>query len=329
MIKLILIAGGGEQYDISELVSDIKWGGRVTAPARNIIVSFKDHADIPISLLEGIRGVLYDGDAEIFRGLIMKRGKNHEDKGTVKAYDIGIYLSNNTGTFSYENKTATQIFLDCCKRLKLPVERADDTEYVIDSLTKSKTKYYDAVADALTTTYKHRQNRFYVLAQYDKLSLFRRSNKVFSWVLEPGTNLSNWNYDESIEKIITRIELVDKDGKSVASASKDQLEERIGVFRSSEKADENSSSQQLNELVNTMLNEKSRPVKSLKISIPSASSEIIAGTAVYVSIPELKLKKLFYVEEDSHTFKNGQHSLSLTLDMANDVSISAFGKELH
>ncbi len=41
---------------------------------------------------------------------------------------------------------------------------------------------------------------------------------------------------------------------------------------------------------------------------------------MYIIIPELELYRTFYVDEDTHTFKDNMHTMSLKLNYANDVS---------
>ena len=80
----------------------------------------------------------------------MTQTQNNNKKLTFTAYDNGIYLANNKDTFVYENKTASDIFRDCCTRFHIPMGEVTECHYKIPELTKSKTTAFDAIADALS-----------------------------------------------------------------------------------------------------------------------------------------------------------------------------------
>mgnify|MGYP000069681076 CR=1 FL=1 len=94
----------------------------------------------------------------------------------MKAYDNAYYLANNKDSFSYANKTASQIFNDCMARLGMRGE-AVDTGYIIPELPKGKTTYYDVMLDALSTTYKATGERFYISSENGTIYLRKACGK--------------------------------------------------------------------------------------------------------------------------------------------------------
>ena len=55
--------------------------------------------------------------------------------------------------------------------------------------------------------------------------------------------------------------------------------------------------------------------------------EVISGIGVYIIIPELGLSRTFYVDEDTHIFEDGKHTMSLTLNYATDLDKKKKGEE--
>ena len=49
-------------------------------------------------------------------------------------------------------------------------------------------------------------------------------------------------------------------------------------------------------------------------------ADVISGIGVYIIIPELGLSRTYYVDSDTHTFKDNLHTMSLKLNYANDLS---------
>lgn len=118
--------GESTGLDITQLVESIKWAGRRGSPSRTLTVNLLDddgyrHERSGIDVEEGWQCLFKYNDAELFRGIFMTQGASQRKTGEFKAYDNGIYLSNNRDTFVYESKTAADVFRDVCTRFGLPV----------------------------------------------------------------------------------------------------------------------------------------------------------------------------------------------------------------
>lgn len=125
-------------------------------PLRTIEVTLMDSETFngigtKINVGEGQTCVLYDTGANItlFQGLIMSERYNVKRQLVLKAYDVGVWLSNNKDSFTYNNKTADQIVRDCLSRLNIPAGTIEGTGFVIGELVKKGTTYWDVIEDAL------------------------------------------------------------------------------------------------------------------------------------------------------------------------------------
>ena len=334
-ISLIVIKGE-QGYDVTELVESVKWQGRKGYSARTLTAQLVDddgykHARAGINVEQGQQCLFSYNGAELFRGIIMSQTQNNKKKLTIKAYDNGIYLANNKDTFTYENKTASEIFRDCCTRFGLPTGEVAECTYRIPELTKPKTTIFDTIADALSLDFDATGIRHYVSSDKGKISLLTRRENIMQWVIEVGQNLTAYTYTKSIENVKTRVKMVSKEGTTLAEQSLAGLEEKIGVFQEIDKPDESLTPAQINDLIASILEEKGTPARTLNldaIGIP----EVISGIGVYIIIPELNLSRTFYVDSDTHTFKGNLHTMSLKLNYANDLaktgkSQAASGKE--
>lgn len=323
MLKLLHVKRDGSTFDISGLVEQVKWSGRKGSAARTLEVTLIDSSSSGlgrsnIDIEDGQSCVFYWKGNELFRGLIMSQQQSDKQTMPIKAYDLGVHFANSKDTFTYKNQTASQIFIDCCNRLQIPYNEVAETSYKVGELAKSKTTHFDVIQDGLSQTYKATGNRFFPIALNGKMNLLHRKNNVLQWVIETGVNLSSYTYKKSIEKVRTRIKLISNKDAVLAQKVNSELEERIGVFQEINTPKDDLNKAQLNELVNSMLDEKGQTDKSLTISglgIP----EIYTGIGVYVIIKELGIAQTFYVDQDTHTFKGRQHTMSLTLNWANDV----------
>lgn len=319
----LIIFKGEHGYDISQLVETIKWKGRKGTASRSLSVTLIDddgykHARSGIDVEEGHQCMFTYNGEELFRGIIMSQSQTNKKRMQFTAYDNGIYLSNNKDTFCYENKTASDVFRDCCNRFGLPMGEVASCGYKIPELTKSKTTAWDAIADALSLDFDATGIRHFVSSSKGKLSLLTRRENILQWVIEVGQNLSTYTYSRSIEKIKTRVKMVSKEGTTVAEKSKAELEKKIGVFQEVDQPDESLTTAQVNDLIASILDEKSTPERTLSVEAVGIP-EVISGVGVFIIIPELELSRTFYVDEDTHTFKDNAHTMQLKLNYASDI----------
>ena len=307
-------------YDITQLVEQIQWKG---ASCRTLSATLIDddgyqHARSQIDVEQGNQCLFYYDGVELFREIIMTQTQNNSKKMNFTAYDNGIYLANNKDTFVYENKTASEIFRDCCTRFQIPMGEVAECTYKIPELTKSKTTAFDTIADALSLDFDATGIRHYITSEKRKLSLTTRRENILQWVLEVGKNISNYSYSKSIENIKTRVKIVSKEGTTIAEKSNPELEKKIGIFQEIEKPEESLTTAQIKDMVNSILNEKSTPERTLTLETIGIA-EVISGIGVYVIVPELELSRTFYVDDDTQTFQDNLHKISLKLNYANDV----------
>lgn len=317
-INLILYRDS-KTFDISELVESIKWKGRKGSAARSVSISLLDckGAQSGINVTKGHQLIFSYKGKELFRGMIMSQQQSESFKMPITAYDNGIYLSNNKDTFVYENKTVHDIFIDVCKRFGIKYSDVAKTSYKIPELTKSKTTAWDAILDAISQDFKATGTKYYVNSSKGVLSLIKRRENILQWVLETGGNIMSYTYKKSIEDIKTRLKILSDEDKVYAVKKNTELEKKIGIFQDIEKKDDDLSEAKLQEHIKETLKEISTPEISLSVEALGIP-DVISGVGVYVIIDELGIKRTFYVDEDTHTFKGGSHTMNLTLNSVNE-----------
>ena len=317
-INLILYRDG-KTFDISELVESIKWKGRKGSAARSVSISLLDckGAQSGIDVTKGHQLIFSYKGKELFRGMIMSQQQSESFKMPITAYDNGIYLSNNKDTFVYENKTVHDIFIDVCKRFGIKYSDVAKTSYKIPELTKSKTTAWAAILDAISQDFKATGTKYYVNSSKGVLSLIKRRENILQWVLETGGNIMSYTYKKSIEDIKTRLKILSDEDKVYAVKKNTELEKKIGIFQDIEKKDDDLSEAKLQEHIKETLKEISTPEISLSVEALGIP-DVISGVGVYVIIDELGIKRTFYVDEDTHTFKGGSHTMNLTLNSVNE-----------
>lgn len=318
----LLVIKGNKAYDVSQLVQSIAWGGKKSAMARSIEVTMLDYdrdgqARPDIDVNEGHMCLFQWNGKELFRGIFVTTKQSSKRTASYKAYDLGMYLTKNMGTFTYKKKTATHIFKAICKQFEIPYD-AVETGYSISKLTMSNTTAADAVYQALAKTYKANGKRFYVRADQGKLHLISRADNVVGLVLKEGSNAIEYSRERSTENTYTRVKLFSDANKKLASAEDTAIEAKLGIMQYSEQGDSKLGKAKLATKAKTLLKIKKRTEETLEIEAIGDPS-VYSGVAVYLSMPYLGIKQVFYVDEDEHTFKGNMHTMRLKLNAVNDV----------
>ena len=317
--------GGGGGLDITQLVQSITWAGRRGSPARTLSVNLLDddgywHERSGIDVEDGWQCLFRYNGEELFRGIFMNQSASQSKTLTLKAYDNGIYLSNNRDTFVYESKTADAVFRDVCTRFGLPTGDVASCGYTIPDLTKPKATGWDAVADALSLEFDNTGTRYFVVSDKGALCLRKRQENILQWVLETGANVSKYKFTKSIENVRTRVKLLSGEGTVLAEASDPALERKIGIMQEVDTPDETLNSAQINALAKSMLQEKKAPQRTLNLNDLLGISDVIAGVGVFIIIPHIGISRTLYVDSDSHTFKDNLHTMTLGLSWASDAA---------
>lgn len=322
---LKLMIGRAKTFtDYSELIQKVTFSGRKGAAPRSLEVVLYDNKKLganraSVNCSEGQTVIYYVDGVEQFRGLLMSESYSSKNKLTIKAYDNLVYATNNKASFSYKKKTATTIINDCCKKLGLTVGSAVDTKTKIGELVKKNSTYWDVMEDALSQTYKKTGKRYYICSEKGKIYLRRRIEQTTMPIIELATNVELYTRTRSIEDTKTRLKLTTSKGKSKGSTTVESLEKKIGKFQDVQNVDADISRTEINQLIKTFREEEAVVDQSLKVDC-LGNIDVKSGGCVYVYITDIGAKRIMYVDEDTHTWSDGVHKMTLKLNYANDIN---------
>lgn len=303
-----------QSYDITDCCKDKKWSGDKQKAPRSLTFNFVKTSTVEIS--NGDTIYFYNSlGQEIYRGLVFKVGENEKSMHSITTYDMLFYLANNKDSFSYKGTTLSGIFIDICNRYQLPMGEVIDTrEFFLPEMNESNILIYDLLKKAMALHYSSTGHRFYVRSQKGKIDLIKRINKTHNWVIESGNNLINYNYESSIEELKSQIKLVSTNDKVtlVAVSRNSNLVSNYGILSDVIQPSGKYNQAQLQQLADSTL--KTLGEKNTFSLNCLGVDDVITGDTVYISIPELGIKKLYYVDSDSHNYDEGGNStMSLKL----------------
>ena len=309
------IGKNGTYKDISKLIQKVSVNGRRGDAPRTLSATLSDSeqfARASANSGEGQRVLFYYNRNEIFRGLLMTDSRSSKRTLSIKAYDNCVYLCNNKGSFSFKNKTATYIFKYCLKQLGLPLGAAANTGHVIGELIKKNTTYWDVIEDALSQTYYATGIRYYVSSEKGKIYLRRRYEQTSMPILSLDSNIQSYDMSRSIYKTRTRLTLVTSKNAKKGSFVNSYLEKKIGKFADIQTVDEDVTKTELNQKISTFKKDTSIVEQELSLTA-TGDMRCVSGKCAYVKISPIGVKRVMFIEEDTHTFENGHHKMNLKL----------------
>ncbi|WP_141500973.1 XkdQ/YqbQ family protein [Paenibacillus luteus] len=311
------------EYYIDEIVQDVEWSGDVKQAYRTLTVSLLNTNDGSGTLLNFEIGrelrFISDG-AELFRGVIFRREIDQSGAMTLVAYDENVYLTKNEDTKKFTKVTASQIVRQLCTEFGINVGTIADTKYVIPKLILRDMTLWNMITTALTVTRKQTGRRYFVYASQGRLHLAERKDRKAAYLLESSSNLLTASYSQSIEDLRNQVRVIGGKEKApvIAVASDSASAARYGTMQHLENADTDATSAEVRQLAAQLLKELN--VIDDEATVTALGyGDTFAGVSVYVYDAMTAIVGNYYVSSDSHSYTNGNHTMSLTLSATDDL----------
>ena len=260
-----------------------------------------------------------DGD-KIFFGFIFKQNRTKDQIITVTAYDQLRYL-NNKDTKVYVGKKASQFIQMLASDYALNVGHIADTGYVIPSRVEENTSLFEMIENAIDLTLTNTGQLFVLYDDFGALTL-KPLDQMYVGV--PGAYLmideetgQNYDYTSSIdEQTYNKVKLTydnDETGtRDVYIAQDSSHINSWGILQYFDTLQKGENGQAKADALLSLYNKKTR---KLKITGAIGDNRVRAGSMVVVNLDlgDIKVRNFMLVEECTHTFRNEEHWMNLTL----------------
>lgn len=297
--------------DITEIVTSITWSGDYKQAARRLEFGIAVHphdAYLPrITLKMGDMVALIDDKGkELFQGYVFYKEKSiNGNEMQVTAYDRLIYLLKSKGTYNFKNMTPQAITSKVCSDFGIPIGRLADG--------RSLNRLFDAenIYNIIMTVYtieSNKSGRLYMpRMEKRKLNVIEKGSTITKFILEPETTIINSTYSESIENSINKVKMYNENGKYIGEVTLPGIPGTLQDIYKKEKGHD--AQAQAKGMLKGM--ERTAEIEAI------GDVECITGNAVVIKEPYTGLSGLFYIDNDEHTFSNGQHTMKLGLSFKN------------
>lgn len=315
-MKVMLLNAQGYK-DISPLVASITWSGDLQQAARklevNLAVSPHD-AYLP-KITIGLGNMLKlqtDDGVELMQGFVFSQQMSCEgNELQLTAFDGLIYLTKSQMSYNFRDMTAEAITRKVCGDLGIVPGNIIATGINQSCIALAKTGY-EIIKTAYTAASRQTGKKYLPMMNQGKLDVIEKGIVVAAYELNNKTNLSNASYSESAENMVNRVVITDEKGNIIGRVQNDQWMKDYGLLQTiyQKEMDKDAAA-----AASSMLQDLERKASAEALG----NTACITGKAVEVREPHTDLKGRFYIDGDTHNWKNGQHTMSLELEWDNKM----------
>lgn len=318
MIELLIANETGSQVYQPAVEEGIEWTTqRSGTPGK---LTFKVLKDDIMSFTEGSAVRLKDGDDKIFYGFIFTQSRQKDQIITITAYDQLRYLQNKD-TKIYEGKTATQFIRMLGADYTLNIGTMENTGYVITSRVEENTSLFDMIGNALDLTLANTGKMFVLYDDFGKLTLKSLDNmRVGSgdtFLMIDEESGEDFEYKSSIDsdtynKIKLTYDNEDTGTREIYIAQSGANINKWGMLQYFDTLQKGENEQAKADALLKLYNKKTR---NLKLTNVFGDNRVRAGSLIIVnlSLGDMTVKNFMLVEKCTHTYKESEHWMDLTL----------------
>ena len=318
MIQKQLTAGG---KDISQLVEKVTWSGDSKQVARKLaffIATRSTDRFLPkVTINEGDSVLFKDGDRTLFGGPVFDIEKSASGNlTTYTAFDLMFYINNSDISKVFDD-TPEAITAWICSHLGVPFGSAAPTGIKVYLPWLGK-KAYEAIMAAYTTASRKNGKKYIPLMQNVNQVCVIEKGTLCGVVLDGGYNLTEAAYKTSLQKLVDRVIVTDRNGNQTGVVEDAGAQSKYGVVQHVYKQEDGR---------DAAAEARSRLHVIDQTATVSAVSDTraVSGYAIAVQEAVTGLYGKFYIESDTHTFEDGKEAMQLALAFSNMMDEKEIG----
>lgn len=317
MELLVADTSGGTMYQPA-VEEGVEWSTeRRGAPGK---LTFKALLDKSATFEEGAPVRMCVDGANVFFGFIFTKKLDKDGVVSVTAYDQLRYLKNKD-TYVYEGITASQLLRMIAEDFSLNLGKIEDTSYVIPQRPEINTSLFEMIENALDLTLSNSKEMFVLYDDFGKLTLKNISNMYVrgegGYLMIDAETGENFEYSSSIDsntynKIKLSYENEETKKRDIYIAQHGGNMNKWGILQYYDTLSEGENGQAKADALLSLYNHKT---KNLRINNAFGDIRVRAGSMVAVNLDlgDTKVQNFMLVERATHSFKENEHRMDLTL----------------
>lgn len=310
-VKILIQHGSNIMYPVVTEGTKLTWERKGT-PGK---LTFTLVKDANISYQEGDPVKMLVDDEPVFYGFVFKKTRNKDGTISNTVYDQLRYLKNKD-TFTDEGLSASDLIKRLAGDFNLNLGTVEDTGYTFETIVQENKTLFDMIQDALNETLLITGNLFVLFDDVGKLTL-KNVNSMKVPVLIDEESAENYNYESGIDsqtfnKIKLAYENEETGKREIYIAQDGEKINQWGVLQYFETVKTEIGA---SEKAQSLLKLYDRKTRRLTIKNVFGDMRVKAGCAVAISLNlgDIVANTFMVVEKVTHTFKNDQHMMDVTV----------------
>ncbi len=260
---------------------------------------------------EGALVQLFADGKPLFQGYIFSKRRDREGAIDCTAYDQIRYLKNKD-VLAYKNITAAEVVKRIAADNQLQIGEIAPTGYIIPRRSEVNVTLLDMIETALDLELTNKGQMFVLYDDCGRLTLKNIANLRVDLLINAGA-AENFDYTSSIdEQTYNQIKLASEDRQKKYEATDEEHIKLWGKLQYFDTLKEGENGQAKADALLKLYNSKTR---RLKINRALGDVRVRAGCLVGVALDlgDIVANTLMLVEKVTHTFKESEHLMDLTL----------------
>lgn len=309
-MKIILYQKDGNKYDITHAVDGVQWSGDYQQVARKLLIDMlyaSNDKNQKVLLPDyGDVLVLYEDDKELFRGYVWFIDFDSNSQfAKYTAVDALIYLTKSELSKNFKNLTPEEITTKLCDEYDVPIGKIAKTGIRRNYIAQANTPY-DIIMAAYTHSSRINGKKYMPRIENGKLNIITKGNELVPVELSEDYNLFGSKYNSSLDALVNKVSIYDENGNFVSSVSNQKSINKYGLITKTMDAEKGKD--------NTAIAKGMLKGIDKKAEVSAFGNiRAITGNAVKIKDSVTKLVGIFYIDADTHSWKNGVYSMSLTV----------------
>lgn len=292
--------------DITNLCVNATWSGDIDERSRSLSFTYLYNPKISMPLVKVEIGnsinLFDDKNRLLYVGVVTEVSSSLSGSDvSITSRDVLWYLGKNklAGVYKGSAETITRKILD---EFKIPVGNLESVAVDKTIISTGDKTIYKAISEAYGDNY-------YITAVGEKVEVRKKGSEVVA-VISGKANLMDANYKKSMENMVNRvIVLDDKNGKVYETSAEENL--KYGILQDVIKAEKDKD-------VSVSAKEKLVGINDTSNINAVGDFNVISGRSVIIQDISNGFTGKFLVTGDSHSIGNGEHTMSLTVEVLNE-----------
>lgn len=312
--------------DITRILAFWTWSGDKATISRQLTgkVAYIEGSGLPVPEIGDVL-TMADGGRKLFEGVVLQRSLGSEDSTmSFTAFDYGFYLQRNDGTYKFTGASPEEITHLACADREIPVAQLPTTglrlwrKFVAVKLNQLITTAWTLASEKNGKVYAIRYTP-------DGLLVKERTVSASSLVLKAASNLMNAVTKEDATQMVNSVAIYDQSGNFLRRVGDSAAQKLYGVMEQHITQSEGKEADADATAKKALEDGKLQKIVTVNVL---GDTGLLTGETVVVREAKTGLTGIFWIDADTHTWKNKNYYTKLTLNCRNVMATANAGSEI-